>query len=1266
MQFIKNGPDIPERLIEEHESGRLVFFCGAGISYPAGLPGFEGLVNQLLKGLGVDPTPVLKAALKAKKFDTSIGLLESELPGGREAVRSHLEGILAPATISSNALLTHEALLTLAKTRDEKTRLITTNFDRLFEEVINQKKISISSFHAPLLPVPKNKWDGLVYLHGFLKEAANASDLDRLVLSSGDFGLAYLTERWAARFVSELFRNYTVCFVGYSIDDPVLRYMMDALAADRLLGESPPEMYAFGSYKKNKKAEYENQWKAKNVTPILYVENKTHKYLHGTLREWANTYRDGILGKENLVSKYALTVPMASTVQDDYSGRLLWALTEPNGLPAKRFADFDPAPSLDWLEAFNESRYSDDELVKFGIEIKEGRGKGELYSLLRRPTPYWLSPLMSLVGSTYGRAEMDTPMTHLARWLTRHLGDPKLLLWFSKQGAHLNLHVQRLMQSRLREIALEEKRNDANELADIIKRSPNYFPSPKIRLLWNLMLSGRIFSKSHDGDLYQWFHNFETEGLNTASLTKLKKILSPHVLLRKAIEWRVAEGVNNGEMAPKDLIDWEVVLGADHLHFAIRQFSEKPEWILALPKLFEDFNALLLETLNLKAELGDADYWRDFSYIDNPSISEHLQNRDFHDWTVLISLCRQSWLTVATGNCDKALLYAEMWMQQPYPIFKRLAFFAATQANIVDPQKALQWLLSDDSWWLWSVETQREVMRLLVHLATALNAKQHSELEGHIRQGPPRKMFNEKMMPDAWIRIQDHSIWLRLNKLFAVNQKLNQESTSLLRDIERRYPSWQYLNSEQEEFPYFLESGWSGMGDPWRTFTPTPIGQRGLLNYILSAPNLEGAKDDDWPARCKSNLQLTAYTLGFLARRNIWPKERWRQALEVWSQEGLFIDSWNWVGPILATAPNHFLTEIIQAVCWWLEGLAKVFERHEVKFIEICKKIIDLNIEFEKSKEIFTESINHPIGQVTESLLRWWYRSKPEDKQLLPPDLKEIFSRICESGVKNYIPGKVVLARHVISLYRVDKLWAQTHLIPYFSWELHPDAAPYMWEAFLWAPRSYAPLMREMKNSFLEIANHLPLLEKQVRPYASLLTFMALEQQGVFNGAELARATQALPPEGLIECARALCQGLEASSEQRNEYWENRIEPYFHEVWPKLRSLSDGERDQLSEVFSRLCIESGDNFIGAFKMLRAWIRPLKHPFYILQQIVESGIATKFPLATLTFIDILIAEDAQLMLTNLGVVLDAIVGCSPGIQVDKKFIRLRNQLRGSFG
>ena len=357
MQFVKNGPDVPERLLQAHEDGRVVFFCGAGISYPAGLPTFAGLVKKLYAAMGIDPNPVQATAIKASQYDIAVGLLEADVVGGRQTVRKALAHILtaSPSALAiPNATATHRALLTLGKTREGQSRLITTNFDRLFEEVIEKSgdmSLPVERFQAPLLPIPKNRWDGSVYLHGLLTPGPSASDLERLVVSSGDFGLAYLTERWAARFVSELLRNYTMCFVGYSIDDPVLRYMMDALAADRLLGESPPEMFAFGVHSKDKEAEARREWESRSVTPILYRKHRHHAYLHRTLRAWSETYRDGARAKERIVVQYAIARPLTSTKQDDFVGRMLWALSDPSGLPARRFAELDPVPSLDWLES---------------------------------------------------------------------------------------------------------------------------------------------------------------------------------------------------------------------------------------------------------------------------------------------------------------------------------------------------------------------------------------------------------------------------------------------------------------------------------------------------------------------------------------------------------------------------------------------------------------------------------------------------------------------------------------------------------------------------------------------------------------------------------------------------------------------------------------------------------------------------------------------------------------------------------------------------
>ena len=275
MQFVKGGPDVPEHLLEKHEDGEVVLFCGAGISYPAGLPNFSGLVRQIYEKLKPNPNSVQQAALRGDQFDRALALLEKDIVGSRQAIRTIVEKILTPKEEKLSvpeATATHEALLTLGQNRGKHLQLVTTNFDRLFEIVIAKKNLQIQRCQAPLLPVPKkSRFSYLVYLHGLLPEnTTQDEDLDNLIISSGDFGLAYLNEGWAADFVSELFRNFTVCFIGYSINDPILRYMVDALAADKLRGESPLEMFAFGSYDNDKENEQYNEWSAKGVTPILY------------------------------------------------------------------------------------------------------------------------------------------------------------------------------------------------------------------------------------------------------------------------------------------------------------------------------------------------------------------------------------------------------------------------------------------------------------------------------------------------------------------------------------------------------------------------------------------------------------------------------------------------------------------------------------------------------------------------------------------------------------------------------------------------------------------------------------------------------------------------------------------------------------------------------------------------------------------------------------------------------------------------------------
>jgi hypothetical protein len=125
MQFVANGPDIPDELLQAHEEGNVVFFCGAGISYPAGLPGFGGLVEKIYIRTGTSPTAIEKESFDREHFDGTLDLLERRLPGQRTVVRRALAKSLKPNLRRKGATETHSALLRLALNREGALRLVT-------------------------------------------------------------------------------------------------------------------------------------------------------------------------------------------------------------------------------------------------------------------------------------------------------------------------------------------------------------------------------------------------------------------------------------------------------------------------------------------------------------------------------------------------------------------------------------------------------------------------------------------------------------------------------------------------------------------------------------------------------------------------------------------------------------------------------------------------------------------------------------------------------------------------------------------------------------------------------------------------------------------------------------------------------------------------------------------------------------------------------------------------------------------------------------
>ena len=1235
MQFVKNGPDVPDRLLQAHEDGNVVFFCGAGISAPAGLPEFGGLVQQLYQCFKGDPNPLQQRAMRTKQYDVAVGLLESEVRDGRQQVRKALANILLSTRETSKATATHRALLTLASSRENQIRLVTTNFDRLFEQTIasiaasnsGDKSLSPERFSAPLLPIPKSRWHGLVFLHGLLPEQPSPGDLEQLVVSSGDFGLAYLAERWAARFVSELFRNFIVCFVGYSLNDPVLRYMTDALAADHLLGESPPEMFAFGSYSQGKESDQAAEWGAKNVTPILYKMHRRHAYLHGTLQAWAETYRDGARGKEQVIVECALSAPLASTEEDDFVGRLLWALSDPSGIPARRFAEFDPVPSLEWLAVFTEERFGHADLKRFGVTPNAREDERLRFSLARRPPPYHLAHPMSMVDWYLDQTFWDKVMSQIAHWLMRHLDDPALLLWLVRQGGSLHQKMAIFVASKMGELGELERKGENDKLNRIRASAPKANPSPEMRKLWRLLILGRVRSSADRPDLYGWCDRFNRDGLTASLRLELCQHLAPKVSLHQPFP-RIFDDEGKdveGDAAPMSkLVRAELVLSAEHIGMTLRESPNKELWAEALPNLLPDFTGLLRDALDLWRELGYADDTTDGSYSSQPSISEHPQNSERHadDWTALIELTRDAWMATSADSSDAARVGAEMWWRIPYPVFRRLSFFAATYREIIPVRKALDWLLSDQSWWLWSVETLREAMRLLVALAPQLEEAEFSQLERAILAGPPRDMYRADVEPETWERIQERDIWLRLAKVAEAGATLGVDGIARMESLSARHPEWQLAENERDEF-----SVWMGSGGEWQEFVTTPREMGELLEWLKTDEVVDAWQRDDWSDNCRENFDVVATALSKVAREGVWRIRHWRNALQVWSEtsnENLTNRSWAEVGPVLSEAPANVLHDLSHQIGWWLHAVAKIdASLDDAMFFSLCDRLLTLDYEDDESGDLVGRAINHPVGLVTEALLQWWYRQKLRDGQGLPESLIGAFARICDTTLSNLRHGRVLLTTNAIALFRVDLDWTTRNLLPLFDWKESQEQARLAWVGFLRSPRLYRPFLDAVKDPFLETAHHYANLGQHKEHYSSLLAFAALNQEDVFTTTELREATAALPQEGLDDSARALLRGVQGAGNQAADYWRNRAEPYLRDIWPKTDNVASLE---IAESFARACVESKEAFPEAVEQVSIWLQPLDFPRMIVDRLHELNIHELFTDKALIFLDKVISAE----------------------------------------
>ena len=248
------------------------------------------------------------------------------------------------------------------------------------------------------------------------------------------------------------------------------------------------------------------------------------------------------------------------------------------------------------------------------------------------------------------------------------------------------------------------------------------------------------------------------------------------------------------------------------------------------------------------------------------SEKEHPQNMGFHDWTALIDLTRDAWRATAAQSPDRARLAAQGWRHIRYPLFRRLTFFAASDTELIPHRLGLTWLLEDERWWLWSVETTRETIRLLVALVPELDEAELLELESAILTGPPRNMYRENIDEELWTQVRDREIWLRLARIAETRGRLSPAGEKVLTGLSAQYPNWKLSEDERDEFHHWMDDG-----EELRTFVRSPREPTELVEWLKTYRTSDFWEEDDWRDRCREDFPTTAWALSTLAEQGEWP-----------------------------------------------------------------------------------------------------------------------------------------------------------------------------------------------------------------------------------------------------------------------------------------------------------------------------------------------------------------------------------------------------------
>lgn len=1198
--LVENGPVIPTNILNAWQEDKIIFLCGAGISYYSDLPGFADLAEDVFLDLSNGPKLAHEAeAANDRHWDTFLGHLEKRF--GPDKVR---KSIAKRLLIKSPCELDfHKALLTLARTADGGTRLVTTNFDRRFFECSGH---DFQYCTAPLLPVPKRaRWNSVVFLHGLLHDDELADNSD-IVFSASDFGAAYLTEGWGTRFITELFREFTVVFVGYSLADPVVFYLVSALASESKARGIFKGAYAFAAYDGSvldDKNIQESRWTNKGVTPILFDSANNYSLLKDTFIEWSKQSKNGMLSREHIFRETSERKPNELLDSEPIANRLIWSLYDDNGYNSRKFAAQSTIPALEWfLDVIDKIPFShpsfNGKQIKL-CEISAWRKTDATQDLLPVPTSFAQEQ-----DDFSEHTKLHPVARNLMAWLSRHIYDKRLLEWFLKRGCQLHPEAKELIQLQLRNRRIEQL-------------SPE---QAMIHKIWKI-LTGTVCDLPRQGYEEQLFDITGTRySLNTIEWLNILEQFEPVLKLKPGFSWLQSE-----QISFRDYASPSVVLPVSEFGYnLVAQIGKLNNADLLLASSADEITSKLKRAVDLFAIAEEANQHSDPSYLDRPSISEHEQNENASPWTALIELAKMAFDAQVKTSTEDAYAMFNRWSKINYPIFKRLCLYACTEHEVIDANLGIQILLENNT--LWNNTSKREVLRYLRVAAVRLSQESMATLEQQILIGPKLPLANERFSNEQIAEFRIGDTLLRLHKL-ATNPavRLAEQSQSFIK-IHSKAPS---VNGEEDEFPiWFTEHISQGTQPPIARFDKQSTEE--IIRILTAQP--ESAAEScyqllcDQPEKFFQIMDTSSKSLFLLPGF-------YRSMMRGFSSQINKNEDISVTNKILAqisSITDEIILQQIDSISEVVDALSKNQSRVDrEQFLCLWDRVMHLSIKTEDTQsniQIVT-ALNHPVGILTNSLLRWL--GKVDKHSTFPEYITTRLNEILEATSHSALYGQMMMALSLCFLHFGDAEWTNKKLLPLLNWtKLN---AKVLWKSYLYSNQWYPDLFTDAKSDFIDCFRNQQDLGSESKNLVELWVMAKCSRSNIFDQSETADICQNLSEENLVIAATRLKKTLEQSMGQKTAVWTESISPCLREIWPNELSR---QTELTSKALAALAIEADDMFGDAVAMVEQHFVKCSNIAQILHLLEKKKLALSHPQACLLLVYRLI-DQTRVVSVSLG-------------------------------